>query len=73
MGFTYSKSVNLGPFRGNLSKSGLGYSVGAVISGSAQRLLEKIYELQHTQGPALCMKAGKKANPKKTEEVFQLE
>ena len=28
MGFTYRKSVNLGPFRVNLSKSGLGYSVG---------------------------------------------
>jgi len=28
MGFTYRKSVNLGPFRVNLSSSGLGYSVG---------------------------------------------
>jgi hypothetical protein len=28
MGFNYRKSVNLGPFRVNLSKSGLGYSVG---------------------------------------------
>jgi hypothetical protein len=28
MGFTYRKSVNLGLFRVNLSKSGLGYSVG---------------------------------------------
>ena len=28
MGFTYRKSVNLGPFRVNLSKPGLGYSVG---------------------------------------------
>ncbi len=28
MGFTYRKSINLGPFRVNLSKSGLGYSVG---------------------------------------------
>ena len=28
MGFTYRKSVNLGPFRVNLSKSGLGYSMG---------------------------------------------
>ena len=28
MGFTYRKSVNLGPFRVNLSKSGFGYSVG---------------------------------------------
>ncbi len=27
MGFTYRKSVNLGPFRVNLSKSGLGYSL----------------------------------------------
>ena len=73
MGFTYRKSVNLGPFRVNLSKSGLGYFVGAVISESAQRLVEKIYELQDPQGPALCMKAGKKAKPKKTEEVFRLE
>jgi hypothetical protein len=28
MGFYYRKSVNLGPFRVNLSKSGLGSSVG---------------------------------------------
>jgi len=28
MGFYYRKSVNLGPFRVNLSKRGLGYSVG---------------------------------------------
>ena len=28
MGFTYRKSVNLGPFRVNLSESGIGYSVG---------------------------------------------
>ena len=28
MGFYYRKSVNLGPFRINVSKSGLGYSVG---------------------------------------------
>jgi hypothetical protein len=28
MGFFYRKSVNLGPFRVNLSKSGVGYSVG---------------------------------------------
>jgi hypothetical protein len=28
MGFFYRKSVNLGPFRVNLSGSGLGYSVG---------------------------------------------
>jgi hypothetical protein len=28
MGFTYRKSVNLGPFRVNLSNSSLGYSVG---------------------------------------------
>jgi len=28
MGFIYRKSVNIGPFRVNLSKSGVGYSVG---------------------------------------------
>lgn len=28
MGFFYRKSVNVGPFRVNLSKSGVGYSVG---------------------------------------------
>ncbi len=28
MGFTYRKSVNLGPFRVNFNKSGIGYSVG---------------------------------------------
>ena len=29
MGFSYRKSVNLGPFRVNLSQSGFGYSVGS--------------------------------------------
>lgn len=28
MGFQYRKSLNFGPFRVNLSQSGLGYSVG---------------------------------------------
>jgi Protein of unknown function (DUF4236) len=28
MGWSYRKSVNFGPFRVNLSKSGVGYSVG---------------------------------------------
>jgi len=28
MGFIFRKSVNLGPFRVNVSKSGFGYSVG---------------------------------------------
>jgi hypothetical protein len=28
MGFTYRKSINLGPFRVNLSMSGFGYSAG---------------------------------------------
>lgn len=28
MGFFYRKSVKMGPFRVNVSKSGLGYSVG---------------------------------------------
>ncbi len=28
MGWSYRKSVNFGPFRVNLSKSGIGYSVG---------------------------------------------
>lgn len=28
MGFYYRKSVSVGPFRVNLSKSGVGYSVG---------------------------------------------
>ena len=28
MGFTFRKSVGVGPFRVNLSKSGVGYSVG---------------------------------------------
>ena len=29
MGFTYRKSIALGPFRINLSKSGVGFSLGA--------------------------------------------
>jgi hypothetical protein len=28
VGWTYRKSLNLGPFRINISKSGIGYSVG---------------------------------------------
>lgn len=28
MGFIYRKSFSLGPFRANLSKSGIGYSLG---------------------------------------------
>ena len=28
MGFYYRKSVSVGPFRVNLSKSGVGYSIG---------------------------------------------
>ena len=28
MGWSYRKSVNLGPFRLNISKAGIGYSVG---------------------------------------------
>ena len=28
MGFRYRKSVNIGPFRVNLSKTGVGYSIG---------------------------------------------
>lgn len=28
MGFSFKKSFNLGPFRLNLSKSGIGYSIG---------------------------------------------
>ena len=30
MGWTYRKSVSLGPFRVNLGKSGIGYSVGGM-------------------------------------------
>ena len=34
MGWSYRKSVNLGPFRVNISKSGIGYSLGG--RGSAR-------------------------------------
>ena len=42
MGFFYRKSVKLGPFRVNLSKSGVGYSVGgggfrSGVSGSGRK------------------------------------
>lgn len=30
MGFTYRKSIGIGPFRVNVSKSGVGYSVGGL-------------------------------------------
>ena len=48
MSFYYRKSVNLGPFRVNLSKSGLGYSVGGrgFRVGTTARG-KKIHELQH--------------------------
>jgi hypothetical protein len=29
MGWTFRRSVNLGPFRVNISRSGIGYSLGA--------------------------------------------
>lgn len=42
MGLSYRKSIKLGPFRVNLSKKGVGYSVGGTgfrtgISGSGRR------------------------------------
>ena len=42
MGFTFRKSIGVGPFRVNLSKSGVGYSVGAAgfrtgISGKGRK------------------------------------
>ena len=42
MGFTFRKSVGVGPFRVNLSKSGIGYSVGAAgfrtgVSGNGRK------------------------------------
>ena len=42
MGFYYRKSIGVGPFRVNVSKSGVGYSVGgpgfrAGISGTGRR------------------------------------
>jgi hypothetical protein len=37
MGFFYRKSVNLGPFRVNLSGSGVGYSVGGRRVGKSSR------------------------------------
>lgn len=42
MGFTYRKSIKLGPFRVNLSKSGVGASVGGPgfrtgVSGAGRR------------------------------------
>ena len=39
MGLIYRKSVNCGPFRVNLSGSGLGYSVG----GRGFLMLDKFY------------------------------
>ena len=42
MGFCYRKSVNIGPFRVNVGKSGVGYSVGGKgfrtgVSGQGKR------------------------------------
>lgn len=42
MGWTYRKSVSMGPFRINVSKSGVGYSVGGRgfrtgVSGNGRR------------------------------------
>jgi hypothetical protein len=50
MGFYYQKSVNLGPFRVNLSKSGLGYSVGGTGFRVGTTARGKKYCLARAQG-----------------------
>jgi len=60
MGFTYCISVNLGPFRVNLSKFSLGYSVGGrgFCVGTTAR--EKKYCLTRSRRalPIGCLAAG---------------
>lgn len=46
MGFSFKKSFNLGPFRLNLSKSGIGYSIGTKGLRFTKKQMEVI-ELLH--------------------------
>ncbi|PAZ00046.1 MAG: hypothetical protein CAK90_07620 [Spartobacteria bacterium AMD-G4] len=76
MGFTYCISVNLGPFRVNLSKFSLGYSVGGrgFCVGTTAR--EKKYCLTRSRRalPIGCLAAGYQVwPPSRPAARFQLQ
>ena len=75
MGFYYRKSVNLGPFRVNLSKSGVGYSVGGRGSrvGTTERG-KKILPRPHPVGLALwaVLRAGYRATSQPPVSSFSI-
>ena len=66
MGWSYRKSVHLGPFRVNLSKSGIGYSVGAKDFRVGVNARGRRYESVTVPGTGLTYRSGssKSAEPR---------
>jgi Protein of unknown function (DUF4236) len=58
MGWSYRKSVSLGPFRVNLSKSGIGYSVGAKDFRVGVNAKGRRYESVTVPGTGLTYRSG---------------
>ena len=59
MGFYYRKSVSLGPFRVNVSKSGVGYSMGSRgfrTGVSCKGWRKKTQTKRSSSSPQLCLK-----------------
>jgi len=61
MGFSYRKSVKLGPFRINASKSGLGYSVGGKGFRTGVSAKGRRYSTFSVPGTGLSYRTGHKA------------
>jgi hypothetical protein len=53
MGWCFRRSVNLGPFRINLSKSGVGYSIGGVGFRVGKRACGRAYTSVSVPGTGL--------------------
>jgi hypothetical protein len=62
MGWSYRKNVNLGPFRVNISKAGLGYSVGAKDFRVGVNARGRRYESITIPGTGLTYRSSKKAS-----------
>lgn len=62
MGFYFRKSINLGPFRINLSKEGIGYSVGAAGFRSGTSATGRKYSTFSLPGTGVGYKTGGNAN-----------
>lgn len=82
MGFRYRKSINFGPFRLNVSKSGIGYSVGVKgyrITKKANGGIRKTVSIPGTgishvtEIPASEVAAAKKSATRKTVPAPQSE